>query len=66
MCWLVAADYNNMNCDKVGHTKSEILEDLEYWRKKLAHFEKNKNINGIKVAKLLIDKYLDAYNNAII
>lgn len=58
--------YSIMQSDKMGHTKSEILEDLEYWRKKLAHFEKNKNINGIKVAKLLIDKYLDAYNEAII
>lgn len=55
-----------MNCDKVGNTKAEILDDLKYWHKKLAHFEKSKNENGIKVAKLLIDKYLDAYNNAII
>jgi hypothetical protein len=56
----------DMESDKVSHTKSEILEDLEYWRKKLAHFENTKNENGIKVAKLLINKYLDAYNDAII
>lgn len=55
-----------MECDKVSHTKTEILEDLEYWRKKLAHFEKTGNTNGIRVAKLLINKYLDAYNDAII
>jgi hypothetical protein len=55
-----------MECDKVSHTKSEILEDLEYWRKKLVHFEKTNNENGIKVAKLIINKYLDAYNDAII
>ena len=55
-----------MECDKVGHTKKEILKDLEYWRKKLVHFEKTNNINGIKVAKLIINKYLDAYNDAII
>jgi hypothetical protein len=29
-----------MEADKVSHTKSEIKEDLEYWRKKLVHFEK--------------------------
>jgi hypothetical protein len=39
---------------------------LEYWRKKLAHFEKTGNKEGVKVAKLLIDKYLDAYNTAIV
>jgi hypothetical protein len=55
-----------MECDKVSHTKAEILEDLEYWRKKLDHFQKTNNINGIKVAKLIINKYLDAYNEAII
>jgi hypothetical protein len=55
-----------MECDKVSHTKSEIKEDLEYWRKKLEHFEKTGNKEGVKVSKLLIDKYLDAYNNAII
>lgn len=56
----------HMECDKASHTKSEIKEDLEYWRKKLEHFQKTENKEGIKVAKLLIDKYLDAYNNAII
>jgi hypothetical protein len=55
-----------MQTDKTGHTKEEILEDLEYWRKKLEHFTKTDNKDGIKVAKLLIDKYLDSYNNAII
>jgi hypothetical protein len=55
-----------MECDKQGHTKSEILEDLEYWRKKKEHFEKTNNKEGIKVAKLLLDKYLDSYNDAII
>ena len=55
-----------MDSDKASHTKSEIKEDLEYWRKKLAHFEKTGNKEGIKVAKLLINKYLDAYNEAIV
>ncbi len=55
-----------MDCDRVGHTKSEIKEDLEYWRKKLAHFEKTGNKEGMKVAKLLLNKYLDAYNDAIV
>jgi hypothetical protein len=55
-----------MESDKVSHTKAEILEDLEYWRKKLIHFEKTDNKQGIKVAKLLINKYLDAYNDTII
>jgi hypothetical protein len=55
-----------MESDKTGHTKEDILEDLEYWRKKLVHFEKVGNKEGIKVAKLLLNKYLDAYNNAII
>ena len=55
-----------MECDKVSHTKAEILEDLEYWRKKLDHFEKTNNTSGINVAKLIINKYLDEYNNAII
>jgi hypothetical protein len=55
-----------MESDKTGHTKEDILEDLEYWRKKLAHFEQTNNQNGIKVAKLIINKYLDAYNDAII
>lgn len=55
-----------MESDKVSHTKAEILGDLEYWRKKLSHFEKTNNTNGIKVAKLLINKYLDAYNEAIL
>ena len=58
--------YFVMECDKVSHTKAEILEDLEYWRKKLDHFQKTNNINGIKVAMLIINKYLDAYNEAII
>lgn len=51
---------------KMSHTKSEIKEDLEYWRNKLASFEKNGNKEGVKVAKLLLNKYLDAYNDAII
>ena len=50
----------------MSHTKSEIKEDLEYWRNKLASFEKNGNKEGVKVAKLLLNKYLDAYNDAII
>ena len=41
-----------------------IKQDLEYWRKKLAHFEKTKNLQGIKVCKLLLNKYLDSYNDA--
>ena len=48
----------------LSDTKAELLIDLEYWRKKLAHFEKAGNKDGVKVAKLLIDKYLDAYNSA--
>jgi hypothetical protein len=55
-----------METDKISHTKSGIKQDLEYWRKKLAHFEKTGNKEGVKVAKLLIDKYLDAYNTAIV
>jgi hypothetical protein len=55
-----------LDADKQGHTKTEILEDLEYWRKKKQHFEKTGNKEGVKISKLLIDKYLDAYNNAII
>ena len=52
-----------MEFDKTGHTKSEIMEDLEYWRKKKKHYEMTGNKEGIRVSKLLIDKYLDAYNN---
>ena len=55
-----------MSDDKQSYTKSELLEDLEYWRKKKQHFENTKNEKGVKVAKLLIDKYLDEYNTAII
>ena len=55
-----------MSDNKQSHTKSELLEDLEYWRKKKKHFENTKNEKGVKVAKLLIDKYLDEYNTAII
>ena len=55
-----------MESDKVSHTKSKILDDLEYWYKKLERFEKTNNKEGIKVAKLMIDKYLDSYNDAII
>lgn len=54
------------NDTKQSHTKSELLEDLEYWRKKKQHFENTKNEKGVKVAKLFIDKYLDEYNIAII
>jgi hypothetical protein len=52
-----------LNADKQGHTKIEILEDLEYWRKKKEHFERTNNKEGVKISKLLIDKYLDAYND---
>ena len=47
-------------------TKERITADLKYWRDKLAHFEKERNREGIKVAKLMLDKYLDDYSNAII
>lgn len=53
-------------CASPSHTRDEIKGDLEYWRKKLAHFEKTGNKEGMKVAKLLLNKYLDAYNDAII
>ena len=52
-----------MEADKVSHTKSKILDDIEYWYKKLEQFEKTKNQEGMKVAKLMIDKYLDSYND---
>jgi len=45
--------------------KSELLEDLEYWRGKMQHFEKTNNPDGIKVSKLMLDKYLDEYNKII-
>lgn len=48
----------------LSDTKAEILIDLKYWHNKLAHFKKTGNKEGEKVAKLLLDKYLDAYNNA--
>lgn len=50
----------------IGGSKADIANDLEYWRKKKAHFEKTRNEEGVKVAKLLINKYLDAYNEAIL
>lgn len=53
-----------MDADKVSHTKSKILDDIEYWYKKMERFEKTNNPQGMKVAKMMIDKYLDAYNNA--
>jgi hypothetical protein len=43
--------------------RESIKKDLEYYRKKLAHYEKTKNLQGIKVCKLLLDKYLDQFNN---
>lgn len=55
-----------MSDNKQRYTKSEILEDLEYWRKKKEHFEKTNNKAGVRVANLMIDKYLDSYNDAII
>jgi hypothetical protein len=45
-------------------TKEQISADLEYWRKKKEHFEQTKNEKGIRVAKLLLDRYLDKYNQA--
>ena len=55
-----------MSDNKPIYTKSELLEDLEYWRKKKEHFEKTNNKAGVRVANLMIDKYLDSYNDAII
>ena len=55
-----------MSDNKQRYTKSELLEDLEYWSKKKEHFEKTNNKAGTRVANLMIDKYLDSYNNAII
>lgn len=45
--------------------KSELLEDLIYWRGKIQHFKKTNNTEGIKVSKLMLDKYLDQYNKTI-
>jgi hypothetical protein len=56
-----------MEADKAtltSDTRNAIKLDLEYWGKKLAHYEKTKNLQGIRVAKLFINKYLDAYNDA--
>ena len=55
-----------MSDNKQRYTKSELSEDLEYWRKKKEHFEKTNNKAGVRVANLMIDKYLDSYNDAII
>ena len=55
--------YTVMESDKVGHTKSKILDDIEYWYKKMERFEKTNNPEGMKVAKMMIDKYLDSYND---
>lgn len=50
----------------ISYTKEQIKKDLEYWRKKKEHFEKTNNKAGVRVANLMIDKYLDSYNDAII
>jgi hypothetical protein len=49
----------------IYYTKEKIKKDLEYWSKKKEHFEKTNNPVGVRVAKLLIDKYLDIYNDTI-
>jgi hypothetical protein len=51
-----------INQQKQRCEKSELLEDLEYWRGKMQHFKKTNNPDGIKVSKLILDKYLDKYN----
>lgn len=48
------------------NTKERISTDLKYWQVKLAHFEKTHNREGIKVAKLMLDKYLDDYSSTAI
>jgi hypothetical protein len=50
----------------ISYTKEQIKKDLEYWSKKKEHFEKTNNKAGTRVANLMIDKYLDIYNDAII
>jgi len=58
-----------METDKaslLSNTRAEIILDVRYWQRKLDHFKKTGNKNGEKVAKLFIDKYLDAYNNALL
>ena len=42
-----------------------IKEDLEYWRKKKEHFEKKGDKRGVNVSNLLLDRYLDKYNNCV-
>ncbi len=42
-----------MESDKTGHTKEDILEDLEYWRKKLAHFEQTNNQKLLRISQAL-------------
>ncbi len=48
------------NCEQ-----SELLVDLEYWREKMQHFKKTNNTAGMKVSKLMLDRYLDEYNKII-
>ena len=54
-----------INQQEQSSEKSELLEDLEYWRGKIQHFEKTNNPDGNKVSKLMLDKYLDEYNKII-
>lgn len=56
-----------MEADKATLTsdvRAEISLDLKYWQAKLAHYQKTGNKQGEKVAKMFLDKYLDAYNDA--
>lgn len=45
-------------------TRDQIKLDLEHWRAKKLHFEQTHNAKGVQVANLMLDKYLDSYNNA--
>lgn len=46
--------------NKTKSTRSEIKDDLKYWADKKAHFIKAGNKDGIKVANLMLNKYLDS------
>ena len=47
-------------------TRERITEDLKYWANKKAHFERQGNQERVKVCQLMLNKYLDDYNTAII
>lgn len=42
---------------------SEETKNLNYWREKLIFAESHKNKENIRVAKLMLNKYLDDYLN---